>query len=89
MSNTQILSKFIDDEDKLDFTPDVLFDKIINLKINCYDEASGERESFVIRSDYELVYPYSAMPTEVTNIDPLGNRYIIRRCTIKPSIKVQ
>lgn len=89
MSNTQILSKFIDDEDKLDFTPDVLFDKIINLKINCYDEASGERESFVIRSDYELVYPDSAMPTEVNNIDPLGNRYIIRRCTIKPSIKVQ
>ena len=89
MSDREVLARFIDDEAKLNLNRHDLFDKIINLKINCYDEKSGMRESFVIRSDYELVYPDSSVPTSTSSTESLGNRYLIRRCTMKPSIKVQ
>ena len=90
MSNAVLIK----DEQKLNLTSEDLFDRIINLKINCVDIANGnQRESFVIRSDYEIVYPEVRdtvdTPVDGTIIPSLGNRCIIRRCTVKPSIKVQ
>ena len=68
-----------------------MFDKIINIKISCVNITSGkrEREAFVIRSDYELIYPDSTVPVDGTILPHLRNSCIIRRCTMKPSIKVQ
>ena len=82
---------FITDEQKLNLTAGDMFDKIINIKINCVNVASGkrERESFVIRSDYELIYPDSSFPIDGDVAPYLRNSCIIRRCTMKPSIKVQ
>lgn len=85
----------IPDKDKVNLTPDDMFDRIINLKLTCVDE-KGFKESFVIRSDYELIMPnYGSDPTKATvpldgEMSPrLQGKYIIRRCTQKPSIKVQ
>ena len=89
---------FIPDNQKLcdNLTSGDLFDRIINLKITCYDKNSGERESFVIRSDYELIFPSNqsnlvnpTVPVDGTIYPALNNKCIIRRCTNKPSIKVQ
>lgn len=80
---------FIKDEQKLNLTPNDLFDKIINLKITCYDVNTGERESFVIRSDYEMIFPDSDFPVDGNVMPYLKNRCVIRRCSMKPSIKVQ
>lgn len=80
-------AEFINDESKIDLQPGDLFDKIINLKLNCIDK-EGMRESFVIRSDYEIVYTNSDF-TSSSATDMARGKYIIRKCTYKPSIKVQ
>ena len=83
----------IKDEQKLNLSPEDLFDKIINLKINCYDVNTQLRESFVIRSDYEMIYPEvnDVINTTIdgTVIAHFNKKYLIRRCTMKPSIKVK
>ena len=80
---------FITDESKLHLSSGDLFDRIINLKLTCYNVETDERESFVIRSDYEMVYPDSSLPVDGNLLPYLKNRCVIRRCTMKPSIKVQ
>ena len=86
-----VQASFIPDEQKLAYklTADDMFDRIINLKLNCYDETTYEKESFVIRSDYEMIYPDSSMPIDGTIIPSMSSRCMVRRCTMKPSIKVQ
>ncbi len=76
--------EFINDESKINLQPGDLFDRIINLKLTCYDAVNKKAEEFVIRSDYELILPDSNFSNE-------GSRkgFIIRKCTHKPSIKVQ
>lgn len=88
MSN-KIVTGFITDEAKLNLKSGDLFDRIINLKINCKDNKTNAKESFVIRSDYELIAPDSNTPVDGTIIPSLADKCIIRRCTYKPSIKVQ
>ena len=80
---------FITDEQKLNLTQNDLFDRIINLKLTCFNEVTLEREAFVIRSDYEMVYPDTNLPIDGTIQPALKNQCVIRRCTQKPSIKVQ
>lgn len=82
-------TEFIRDESKINLQPGDLFDKVINLRIVCAKmsadgKPTAEQETFVIRSDYELIFQGSNFSNE-------GNHkgYIIRRCTYKPSIKVQ
>ena len=88
-------SAFIQDEQKIckNLTPGDMFDRIINLKINCINKDTEERESFVIRSDYEMLYPSSDlknnMPIDGTIYPAMDGKCVIRRCTQKPSIKVQ
>lgn len=85
-----VQASFIPDEQKLAYklTADDMFDRIINLKLNCYDETTYEKESFVIRSDYEMIYPDSSMPIDGTIIPSMSSRCMVRRCSMKPSIKV-
>lgn len=87
----KIDSTLISDEEKLNLSPGDLFDRIINLKITCID-GQNRKESFVIRSDYELiwddVYNEALSPNRVNEIGAVKGCHI-RRCTNKPSIKVQ
>ena len=85
-------AEFISDERKLNLQPNDIFDRIINLKIHCAEKdkngniVADSQEAFVIRSDYELVYPDTSFDTDRK---AERGRFIIRRCTQKPSIKVQ
>lgn len=81
--------RFLTDEEKIKLPEGALFDRIINVKINCYSEKSYYRESFVIRSDYELIYPDSNTPVDGTITTFGKGKCLIRPCTMKPSIKVQ
>lgn len=85
-----IYSALIPDEKKLakNLTAGDMFDRIINLKINCVNQ-NNERESFVIRSDYEMIFPDSNMPIDGAINPSVAGKCVIRRCTMKPSIKVQ
>lgn len=82
---------FISDEQKINLQVGDLFDKIINLKLTCVNlkDKTADKEVFVIRSDYELVYPNSSFPVDGVIDSATQGRYIIRRCSMKPSIKVQ
>lgn len=84
----EVRAQFISDEDKLSLQPGDLFDKIINLKFTCRKKDTNEQEVFVIRSDYELVYPNTSFMTD-RSVEDFNSKFIIRRCTQKPSIKVQ
>lgn len=81
-------AELIPNEQKVNLQPGDIFDKIINLKLNCLNKVTGIRESYVIRSDYELVWLGQTFDSKggIT----IGNgKYLIRRCSMKPSIKVQ
>ena len=87
-------SGLISDESKLKLSPGDMFDRIINLKLTCIciEEGNpdlGKREEFVIRSDYEMIYPGKEMPLDGTIVPGLAGKCVIRRCSQKPSIKVQ
>lgn len=81
------------DNKKIDINSNDLLDRIINLKIDIGIPATKTEpakilDSFVIRSDYELVFPDMSFSDSISSEQAKG-RYIIRRCTKKPSIKVQ
>ena len=80
---------FSSNENKLNLTPNDLFDRIINLKLVCENNATKEVEEFVIRSDYELVYTNVDINNFTKQADKSNKKYYIRRCSFKPSIKVQ
>lgn len=78
---------FLADKNKINLSANDLFDRIINVKIVAGRDDEAETE-YVIRSDYEVQYDkldYSNLFS--TNHTP--NKYTIRRCTNKPSIKIQ
>jgi hypothetical protein len=81
-------AEFINDESKLNLQAGDLFDRIINLKFTCLNTKTNTLDEFVIRSDYELIYPDCNFDTDRRGENFKG-KYIIRRCTQKPSIKVQ
>ncbi len=86
MSNEN--AEFISDEGKVNLQAGDLFDRIINLKFTCLNLKTNIKDEFVLRSDYELVYPDCKFDDDRTGENFKG-RFIIRRCTQKPSIKVQ
>ena len=81
-------AEFISDESKLSLKAGDLFDRIINLKFYCQDKATGNTEVFVLRSDYELVYLNQDFTGDY-KVDNNNRKFIVRKCTYKPSIKVQ
>lgn len=80
---------FSSDESKLHLSPNDLFDRIINLKLVCENKVTKELEVFVIRSDYELVYSNVDLDNFIKQAPKVNKKYTVRRCTFKPSIKVQ
>jgi hypothetical protein len=81
-------AEFISDENKVNLQAGDLFDRIINLKFHCQDKATGNTEVFVLRSDYELVYLNQDFTSDY-KVNNGSRRFIVRKCTYKPSIKVQ
>lgn len=82
-------ANFISDAEKVNLSAGALFDRIINLKITCVDVDTKQKEVFVIRSDYEMVIPDATLPLDSSVTSSVRGSYMIRRCTHKPSIKVQ
>lgn len=80
-------AQLIPNEQKCNLGVGDIFDKIINLKLNCHNKTTGVKESFVIRSDYELVWLKQTLDNSGFNIG--DGTYLIRRCSMKPSIRVQ
>lgn len=87
-------SFLLPDKNKTNLTQFDIFDKIINLrlttgKLNADGVTATEGDVYVVRSDYEVVYP----GMQITNVFKAGaipgNNYYIRKCEYKPSIKVQ
>lgn len=83
----KISAAFITNEEKVNLQAGDLFDRIINLKLSCVNQETEERETFVIRSDYEIIFP-ETMPVDGSVATYMKNKCIIRRCAHKPSIKV-
>lgn len=82
------ITHLLPEEDLVRLSANDLFDRIINVKLNCRDQLTENAESYVIRSDYEVIYPDSNTPIDGTIIPSKKHSYIIRRCSVKPSIKV-
>lgn len=74
---------FATDEDKILNSAGNILDRVINLKINT------EKESFVIRSDYEPVHPSLDYDKLMASGNIVDRRCYFRKCQHKPSIKVQ
>lgn len=72
------------------FTKEDLFDRIINLKLTTKNTATNVAvDTYVIRSDWEMYYPDMYKVAQGSrNIKDITSGYI-RRCSQKPSIKVQ
>lgn len=93
MSNS---THFVTDEEKINPDAFTLYDRVINLKITCREikadgTLSDTPDEYVLRSDYEMVIPDASnmVGLDGTAFNALKGEYVIRRCTKKPSIKVQ
>ena len=81
MSNS--IPYFLLDTDKVKLTKDDIFDRVVNVRI------TTDSDTFVIRSDWEVYRPdYIKNVTYGTSLSS-NNKYYIRKCNMKPSIKVQ
>lgn len=84
--------KLLADENKVKLGKDDIFDRIINLKLYAGeikdDGTSVVKDTYVIRSDWEICYPdqYNSLAKGTSRVDRSG---YIRKCKMKPSIKVQ
>lgn len=90
--NSSLLQDVPKSEGVYSFTPDDLFDRVINLKLTAYEKKDGQpvvHDEYIIRSDWEMYYPdMNKVATGELSASNLNKCYI-RRCIQKPSIKVQ
>lgn len=72
-----------------------IFDKVINLKLTTSEKDTNgnsfKKNEYIIRSDYEMYFPELMSAVSKGRFDSLANKSTcyIRKCTYKPSIKVQ
>lgn len=87
-----VTTMLLDDKEKVNLTESDLFDRIINLKLYAGerkpDGTSIVKDTYVIRSDWEIYYPDLNKAVTQGVAIPKQNGYI-RKCRMKPSIKVQ
>lgn len=90
MSN-DFVTQFLADKDKVSISANDMFDRVINLKLYVKNKDGTPKDTYVIRSDYELYYPNLMDTVAHNNIESFisQNDCIIRKCQHKPSIKVQ
>lgn len=93
MSNAFLL----EDAQKIDLQPTDLYDRIINLKLYIGKKGNGivsENQAelykvFVIRSDFELIKVGKTLKETFSPASKIESGHIIRKCQMKPDIKVQ
>lgn len=77
----------------LQFNGGDIFDRVINLKFTTAVKEKGitvAQDSFVLRSDYELVSENFVGKVAEGNVSySKNNKVVVRKCRLKPSIKVQ
>lgn len=85
------VTQFLADKDKVSIGADDLFDRVINLKLYVKNKDGTLKDTYVIRSDYELHYPNLMNAVAHNDIKSFidQKKCIIRKCQQKPSIKVQ
>lgn len=78
-------SGFLKDKYKPDLNNNDFFDRIINVKL-----VTSKGNEYVIRSDYEIVYPAKSVGAVLSGkgFDRLQNKCVIQKCQFKPAIKV-
>lgn len=84
---TQLLA----DKDKVKLTESDLVDRVINLKLYVKNKDGTLKDTYVIRSDFEMYFPN--MMNAISHNDMTSfvdqKKFIVRKCQNKPSIKVQ
>lgn len=95
MSN-EVFSSLIKDSEKVNLGRADLFDKIINLKfkvVSTEQSLTGIKpieQEYVLRSDYEVFQPNEDITKVLKgSLTSVNKDYHIRKCAMKPSIKVQ
>lgn len=89
--NTALLA----DKNKCELGALDIFDKVINLKLTISEKDTNgnwvEKEPYIIRSDYEMYFPHLMNSVASGSFDGIIQKPVcyIRKCTYKPSIKVQ
>lgn len=87
-----VRTELLDDKLKINLSNSDLFDRIINLKLYAGErKADGTaivKDTYVIRSDWEVYYPDQNKALTQGALVFSGKGYI-RKCKMKPSIKVQ
>lgn len=81
MSNT--VPYFLLDTEKVKLTKDDIFDRVVNIRL------TTDSDTFVIRSDWEVYRPDYIKNVTYGTSTSSNNKYYIRKCYMKPSIKVQ
>ena len=81
-------------QDAILLTPNDLFDRIINVRLNMVNPSAENKtdrilDSIVIRSDFEIVYENLKITNLLRTLELPSSGYYIQKCTFKPSIKVQ
>ena len=76
--------RLLEDSEQVRFTKDDMFDKVINLKLITEDGTV-----YVIRSDFEVVYPNLEISKLYKKSEIADSSYYVRKCEHKPSINVQ
>lgn len=87
-----VRTELLQDKLKVNLTESDLFDRIINLKIYAGerkpDGTAIVKDTYVIRSDWEIYYP-DQQKSLTQGAMMFGQMGYIRKCRMKPSIKVQ
>lgn len=89
--SSNYVTQLMQDKDKVSISANDMFDRVINLKLYVEDKDGTVKDTYVIRSDYELFYPKLMKNVADNNIKSFisNKKCIIRKCQYKPSIKVQ
>lgn len=92
MKQNDVNTMLLKDAEKLKLADSDLFDRVINLKLYAGErKADGTaivKDEYVIRSDWEVYYPEQNKLLTQGALTLAQNGYI-RKCRMKPSIKVQ
>lgn len=90
MSN-DFVTRYKADKDKINLTHEDFFDKVINLKLYAQNADGTEKDTYIIRSDYELYYPDLMENVTKNDIKSFidSKKCFIRKCQYKPAIKIQ
>lgn len=88
------VNTLLSDKQKAKLNQFDLFDRVINLKLYVVSKEESEKETpkvykeYVIRSDFEMFFPTQDITKVMLKGNTANDKFIIRKCRYKPSIKV-